>query len=140
MPAWVPFEAAYNRAVAQRTANANGTLHLYTDALTPTAATTQAEYEAAEATFDDYTAITVTAWFTPILGTGNSFLLGMPEQQFQQGGTTPSTPNMIRGAFYKSAGGVILYAQRFAADVPIQVPYAGVPVELVDVFATGFSG
>ena len=140
MPGWIPMEAAVARAEAQQTLNALGTLHLYTDALTPTGSTTKAEFVAAEADFDDYAAITVTAWYDPILAGGAALLLTMPPQQFQQGASDPVVGNIIRGAYYLSAGGDILYATRFTQDVPIEVAHAGVPVEIVDIFATGFSG
>lgn len=140
MAAWIPLEAAYERATDQRTAVAGGTLHLYQDTLTPTGTTTKANYEDNEADFDDYAPITVATWYTPILSANGAFLLTMPQQQFQQGGTTPVTPNQIRGFYYLDSGGELMYAGRFAADIPVDVAYAGVPVELIDVYATGFSG
>lgn len=138
MPAWIPSEAAEARAAAQQTANALGVLHLYTDALDPDGTTTLADFTAAEATFDDYAPITVTAWYNPIAVAPDGFMISMPSQQFQQGATTPVVTNMIRGAYYVSAGGDILYATRFDADIPVDQAYAGVPVQLVDVFLGGF--
>lgn len=140
MPAWIPMEAALARAEAAQTANAGGSLHLYTDALDPDGDTTQADYEAAEADFDDYGAITVAAWYDPILAGGQAYIVTMPPQQFAQGGSDPVVSNIIRGAYYLSAGGDILYATRFSQDIPVEVANAGVPVELVDVYATGFVG
>lgn len=140
MPGWIPMEAALGRAEAQQTLNAGGTLHLYTDALDPDGTTDKAAFVAAEADFDDYAAITVAAWYDPILAGGSAFILTMPPQQFSQGATDPTTPNMIRGCYYLSAAGDLLYATRFTTDVPVEVAHAGVPVELVDIYATGFAG
>lgn len=140
MPAWIPMEAALGRAEAQQTANAGGTLHLYTDALDPDGVTDKAAYVAAEADFDDYAAITVAAWYDPILAGGSAFILTMPPQQFSQGASDPVITNLIRGAYYLNAGGDLLYATRFSQDLPVEVAHAGVPVELVDIYATGFTG
>lgn len=140
MPGWIPLEAALARAEGQQTINALGTLHAYTDALTPDGSTTKSDYVAAECNFDDYAPITVTAWYDPILAAGQAFLLTMPPQQFSQGATDPVVPNTVRGLYYLSAGGELLYATRFSQDVPIEVAHAGFPAEIVDVFTTGFTG
>lgn len=139
MAGWIPVEACLARATAQQTANANSTLHLFKDTLTPTGATTKADLVANEADFDDYAPITVTAWYDPILSPGGGYLITMPPQQFRQGATDPVTPNQIRGFYVLDAGGSLLYAGTFNADIPVEVAYAGVPVQVVDVFTTGFT-
>lgn len=139
MAAWIPMEAALARAEAAQLLAAGGSLHLYTDALTPDGLTTKAQFVANEADFDDYAPITVTAFYDPILAGGSAYIVTMPQQQFSQGATDPTTPNQIRGAYYLAAGGELLYATRFSVDIPVEVAHAGVPVELVDVYPTGFS-
>lgn len=140
MSAWVPMTAALNRAVAQQTLNANGSLRLYTDALTPTGATAKAAYEAAQPTFNGYAPIAVAAWYAPILGGAGSYLLTMPAKQFICTPADPITPENVRGFYYLDNAGNLVYAGRFAADIPIAAANAGVPVQIVDVFSTGFAG
>lgn len=140
MPGWIPMEAALDRAKAAQTLAAGGSLRLYQSTLTPTGATTKAEFEAAIATFDDYANKVIAAWYDPILAGGSAYILTMPPQQFSQGAVDPTVPNIIRGAYYLDSTGKLLYATRFAQDIPVQVANAGVPVEIVDVFTTGFVG
>lgn len=138
MPGWIPMTAARDRADAAQTAAAGGSLKLYQDTLTPDGNTVLADYDANEADYDDYAAIVVAAWFAPILVTGGGYIVTMPPQQFAQGNTDPVVPNTIRGAYYVSAGGDLMYAIRFDTDVPIAAANAGLIAEIVDVYATGF--
>lgn len=138
MAGWVPMEAALARAEAAKALAAGGSLRLYTDALTPDGNSTKADFEAAQATFDDYAPKTIGAFYDPILAGGSAYIVTMPPQQFAQGAVDPIVPNNIRGAYYLSAAGDLLYATRFTTDVPVTVAHTGVPVELVDVYATGF--
>ena len=139
MPGWIPMTAARDRADAAQAAAAGGTLHLYQDTLDPDGNTDEATFDANEADFDDYAAATIAAWFNPILVEGGGYIITMPPTQFAQGNTDPVVPNIIRGAYYKSAGGDLMYAIRFPEDIPISAANAGLIAEIVDVYATGFT-
>jgi hypothetical protein len=124
-------------AAAVRTALAAGHIKLFKSTLTPDPGTPLADFLSNEADFTGYAAIAVANWNTPILGPGSSMQIGMPLVQFETANPT-TVGNLIGGWFYEDAANAVgVVFGTFSSAVPMQVPFAGIPLAPVLVFPTG---
>lgn len=133
-----PLEGCYTSAKAMQTALALSVLHLFTDALpAPTPSTVLAAYTAAEATFTNYAAATLTAWNDPILAPGSGYLIGSPLVQFETGTGPVTVTNNISGCYLVDAAGKLRLVVIFTDIIPMELPNQGIPLNLVWFFPTG---
>ena len=131
-----PLSGCRQSAEEMQTVLASSVLHLFQSSLTPTPSTPLADYTAAEADFTGYAAETMSAWNTPILAPGTGYMIGSPLVQFEVG-ATPTTTNIIGGAYLVDAGGVLRMAIIFTEPIPMQLDGQGIPINLVWLFPTG---
>ena len=89
-------------------------LRLFQNNWTPTVTDTVANYT--EATFSGYAAVDISAlWGAAYTNGAGQGEIDCPEQTFAFGGGAIS--NYVYGAYVLSAGGILVYAERFAAPV-----------------------
>lgn len=131
-----PLAACREQASERRTEYATGEIHLFQSSFVPTPSDPLSSYTAAEADYDTYAPVTVTAWDDPILAPGSGFMISSPYFQFEVGATDPTTPNVIGGLWYEDAGGVIRFAIIFDEPLPMQAAYQAIYGTLVDLFPT----
>ena len=132
-----PLEGALQNATEMRSALANSVLHLFQSTLVPDASTPLADYTAAEATFTNYSAQTFATWNAPILAPGTGYMIGSPLVQFSTGASTPTTTNVIGGAYLVDSGGKLRMTIIFTENVPMQLANQGIPMNLNWLFPTG---
>lgn len=132
-----PLEACQANALERQTALAGCEVRLYKSDLDPSPSTPLTEFDANEADYDTYAAITIAAWNNPILAPGTGYMIGSPLVQFAVGAAVPTTPNLIGGCYIVDTGGVIRSVVKFDAPVPMQLPGQGIPLNFVDLFPTG---
>lgn len=124
-------------AAAVRTALAAGHIKLFKSTLTPDPSTPLADFVAAEADFTGYAAIAVANWNVPILSDISGFQIGMPLVQFITANPT-TVGNEIGGWFYEDAANAVpVIFGIFGTSVPMEVPFAGIPLAPVLTFPTG---
>lgn len=134
MPAFYPNVGQLWLAGITRTALASSVVSLYQNTLTPSVLSTKAELEAAEADYDGYLPITVTAWGAPFLSALGG-AIQMPSVQFQPTGDT--TPNTINGAWIETAGGVLVSIISFPQSVPMVTTADAIPLSEILRFGSG---
>ena len=132
-----PLEGCQASAAAMQTALAAGELHLYKSSLVPDPSTPLSAYTADEADYDTYAAEALTPWFNPILAPGTGYMIQSPEVQFEVGGSDPTTPNVIGGAYLVDAGGKLRVTIIFTEPIPMQLAGQGIPINIVWLFPTG---
>lgn len=120
-----------------QTALANSVLHLFKDALAPDPSTPLADYTTDEADYTGYAAVTYAAWNDPILAPGSGFMIGSPLAQFTTGAGPVTTTNSIAGCYLVDAAGKLRLTVVFTDVIPMQLPYQGIPINLVWLFPTG---
>jgi hypothetical protein len=121
-----PTSGALMLASTIQTYLASSKLRLFQSPITLTPATTHAALVAAEATFNGYSAITVTAWQAAYLASQGGASISSGYQQWNF--TTGSTTNMIYGFWLEDAAGNLVAAGSF--DTPISMGAAGQSVPL----------
>lgn len=131
-----PLEGCRESASEMQTVLANSVLHLFKSDLVPDPSTPLADYTAAEADYTGYAAETMAAWNTPILAPGTGFMIGSPLVQFEVG-STPTTTNIIGGAYLVDAAGDLRMTIIFTAPIPMELDGQGIPINLVWLFPTG---
>lgn len=105
-----PLEACLENATERKTALAAMVVHLYqvgTGPFVPDGSTTLAELTTNTATYDGYATQTVAAWLTPILAPGTGYQIVMPTLQFDYVDGVGHVSNIIGGAYFVDAGGVL---------------------------------
>lgn len=134
---FIPLSGCLASALALQLAFADSVLHLFQALFTPTPSDPLASYTAAEATYDSYAPITMTAWLDPILAPGTGFMITSPEVQFSTGDADPVVPNVIGGCYLVDAAGKLRISVIFTTPIPFQMAYQGLPINLVYLFPTG---
>lgn len=134
---FIPLSGCLASATAMQTALAASMMHLFQSTFVPTPSNVLADYTAAEATYDSYEAIEMTAWLAPILAPGTGFMIQSPEVQFSVGDTDPTTTNVIGGCYLVDAAGALRITVIFTAPFPMEAAYQGIPINLVYLFPTG---
>ena len=132
-----PIPGCQTTAAAVRAALANSVLHLFKSSFAPTPANILADYTAAEADYDTYVAITITAWAAEILAPGTGYMILSGLQQFAVGASDPTVPNEIGGCYLVDAAGKLRLTGIFTAPVPMAMAGQGVPITLTWLFPTG---
>jgi hypothetical protein len=132
-----PVAGCLESATEMQTVLALSVLHLFKDGLNPDPSTPLADYTAAEADYDTYAAITLTAWNNPILAPGTGYMTMSPAVQFAVGPSDPVTPNLIQGCYMLDAAGNLRLVVIFDAPLPMQVAGQGIPIQLSWLFPTG---
>lgn len=136
---WTPLQGCQVDAAARKTALAASVLHLAKSTLVPTGSTTKAEFAAAEADYDDYAALTLTAWNDPILAPGSGYLIQSPMVQFEVGDVDPAVGNVIGSWWIEDSTGKLRTAGTFEAPIPMQVAGQGIPMTVTIFFPTFFA-
>lgn len=121
-----------------QTALAGCSFKLFQASLVPTPSTPVADYDAAEANYDTYAAVTVAAWNDPALAEGSGFAIQSPLAVWNTGATDPVVPNMIGGLYVVDAGGALRGTLIFDTPIPMQLAYQNIPVSITLLFPTGF--
>lgn len=134
---FVPLSGCYQNALQQQTAFAASEVHLFQSSFVPTPSNILADYTAAEADYDTYVALEMTAWFDPILAPGTGYMIQSPEVQFSTGSTDPTTPNVIGGCYLLDTAGNLRFTVIFTAPVPMELAHQGIPLNFVWFFPTG---
>jgi len=129
-------EGCLQDALETQTAYALSVLHLFKSSFVPTPSNVLADYTAAEADYDNYSAETLTAWFDPLLAPGSGYMITSPLVQFETG-VAVTTPNLIGGCYLVDAAGKLRLVVIFTNPVPMQIPGQGIPISLIDLFPTG---
>lgn len=133
-----PLEGCLASASEMQVALVNSVMHLFKDSLpAPTPSTPLTTYMANEATFTNYSAATVAAWHDPILAPGTGFMIGSPLVQFETGAGPVTTGNNVSGLYLVDAGGDLRLTVIFDQVIPMELPYQGIPINLVWLFPTG---
>lgn len=135
---FIPLSGCLANATQMQTALAASILHLFQSTFVPTPSNALADYTAAEADYDDYMALEMTAWLDPILAPGSGFMIQSPEVQFAVGDTDPVVGNVIGGCYLVDAAGKLRITVIFTQPIPMQIAYQGIPINLVYLFPTGF--
>lgn len=125
-------------ASERQTIYAASEIMLFKSALIPTPSTTLAEFEAAEADYASYARMVLTAWFAPGLAPGSGWLIGSPLVQFAWAAAGLNVGNVIGGAVLIDAAGDDRIAVIFTEPVPMQGAGNIIPINLVDLFPTGY--
>lgn len=133
-----PLAGCLKNAQERKTALALSVLHLFKSDLVIDPSTPLSAYTAEEADYDDYAAITLTAWNNPILAPGSGYMIESPYAQFEVGLTDPVVGNLIGGCYVVDVGGVLRMAVAFDSPIPMQLAGQGIPLQLIDLFPTGF--
>ena len=124
-------------AEAVRAALAAGHIKLFKSTLTPDPSTPLADFISNECDFTGYAAIAVADWNLPILSDVSGFEIGMPLVQFMTDNPT-TVGNLVGGWFYEDTGNATAVVfGTFASPVPMEVPFAGIPLAPRLVFPTG---
>lgn len=134
---FVPVSGCQVSADEMKTELASSVLHLFKSSFTPTPSNVLADYTAAEADYDAYAAITITAWQNPILAPGTGYMILSGLQQFNVGGTDPTVGNVIGGCYLVDAAGAIRLAVIFTNPIPMEMAGQGIPITLTMLFPTG---
>jgi hypothetical protein len=134
---FIPLAGCLANATQQQTAFAESILHLFQSSFVPTPSNILADYTAAEADYDSYAALTMTAWNTPILSPGSGFLIQSPEVQFSVGATDPTVGNVIGGCYLVDATGALRLTIIFASPIPMELAHQGIPINIIYLFPTG---
>jgi len=136
---FTPLQGCLQDATERQTALALSILHLAKSTLVPTGSTTKAEFLAAEADYDAYAPLTLTAWNDPILAPGSGYMIVSPLAQFEVGAVDPVVGNVIGSWFIVDAAGKLRTAGTFEAPIPMQVAGQGIPMNIQLLFPTLFS-
>lgn len=136
---WIPLQGTLQDATELQTAYAASTLHLAKSSLVPNGSTTLAEFTAAEADYDEYEALELTAWNDPILSPGAGYMITSPLVQFEVGAVDPVTPNVIGSWFLVDANDKLRMAGTFGEPIPMQVAGQGIPMSLTRQCLVGFT-
>lgn len=134
---FVPLAGCLQDATERQTVLALSVLHLFKSSFTPTPSNVKADYTAAEADYDTYAALTLTAWNNPILAPGSGYMIESPLVQFEVGLTDPVVGNVIGGCWLEDAAGNLRTTIIFTNPIPMQLAGQGIPISIVQVFATG---
>lgn len=132
-----PLSGCLQSAAEMRAALANSVLHLFQESLSPNPSTPLSEYTAAEADYDGYAAVTISAWNAPILAPGSGYMIGSPLVQFVWTLDTDAVGNVIKGCYLVDSGGKLRLTVIFTELVPMELAGQGIPVNLVWFFPTG---
>lgn len=136
---WTPLQGCQKDADERQTVYVNSVMHLFKSSLTPTGSTTKAEFQAAEADYDDYAPITMAAWQEPILSPGSGYMIASPLVQFNVGVVDPVVGNVIGGWFMLDAAGTLRLAGTFENPIAMQLAGQGIPMNVYDLFPTNFA-
>lgn len=117
---------------------ANSVVHLFKASLSPSPSTPLADYTAAEADFDGYTAQTITAFLNPSLAPGSGYQIQGPIQQFEWAHVSADVANSIAGAYLVDSTGVLIDVIIFTAPITMAGPDQAILVSFVELFPTGF--
>lgn len=136
---YYPLQGCLENATERQTAYAASVVKLFKyDILpAPDPSTPLSAYDAAEADYDDYAPITLTAWNNPILAPGSGYMTESPYAQFEVGMTDPVVGNLIGGAYVVDAAGKLRIAVVFDQPVGMNLAGQGIPLQFVDLFPTG---
>lgn len=134
---FIPLSGCLASALAMQTAFAASILHLFQSTFVPDPSNPLSDYTAAEATYDSYMALEMTAWNDPILAPGSGFMIQSPEVVFSVGDTDPDVPNIIGGCYLVDGAGKLRMTVIFTQPFPMQIAYQGIPINLVYLFPTG---
>ena len=137
---WTPLAGCQVAAAERQTAYAASVIRLFKDSLVPTPSTTKAELEAAEADYDAYASETITAWNNPILAPGSGYEILSPLVLFEVGAVDPVVGNDIGGFWLEDASGDVRMVGTFDPSLPMQFAGQGIPLTILDIFPTGFTG
>jgi len=133
--------ACQKQATERQTAYISSVVSLFQSSIGPISpSVTKAILEAAEADYDDYAPITITAWEGPILAPGSGYEIIAPLVLFEVGAVDPATPNSIGGFWLEDAAGVVRLVGIFDPALPMQTAGQGIPLNILDLFPTGFTG
>lgn len=131
-----PLSGCLANATERQVVLVNSVLKLFKSSFTPSPSSPVADYDAAEADYDNYAAITIPAWNDPILAPGSGYMILSPLDQFEVGLTDPAVPNIIGGCYLVDAGGVLRNTVIFTQPIPMQLAGQGIPVTLTLFFPT----
>jgi hypothetical protein len=137
---WFPLTGCLQQATERQTAYVNSEIHLFKAGLTPTPSTTLADLVAVEADYDTYAPETLAAWLGPILAPGSGYEILSPLVVFEVGASDPVLPNNIGGWWLQDAGGRVRIIGTFNPSLPMQLAGQGIPLSVLDIFPTGFTG
>lgn len=135
-----PLAGCEAQAQERKTALVASVVRLFKSALVPTPSTPKADYVSNEADYDAYAAITIAAWLGPILAPGSGFEILSPLVLFSCGAADQVVPNTIGGFWLEDAAGVVRMTGKFDPFLPMQIAYQAIPLNLLDLFPTGFIG
>jgi hypothetical protein len=135
-----PLSGCEAQAVERQTAYAASVVHLFKSSLLPTPSTLKADYTTNEANYDAYTAITIAAWDGSVLPPGSGFEILSPLVLFSVGPTDPVVTNDIGGFWLEDAGGIVRLVGKFDPILPMHLAFQAIPLNLLDLFPTGFTG
>ncbi len=136
---WSPLQGCLQDATERQTAYALSVIHLFKSSLIPTGTTPLADFVAAEADYDTYVALTLTAWNDPILAPGSGYMIGSPLVQFETGVVDPVVGNVIGGWWIEDAAGKLRLAGTFDSPIPMQLAGQGIPINVIVIFPTNFA-
>lgn len=136
---WYPIAATIKQATERQTAYVNSEVHLFKSDLVPVVGTPLADFVTNEADYDAYAAITIAAWTGPILAPGSGSEILSPAVLFEVGATDPVVGNTIGGFWLQDADGDIRMVGIFDPFLPMQLAYQAIPLNILDLFPTGFT-
>lgn len=125
-----PLEGTLVDATAIKTnLSTTAEVHLFKDGWTPTSTSVEADFAAHEATYQGYSAVTVSAWVGPyIYGGGAGYFIAAADDYFAWAAGSGDASNTIGGYWIEDAAGKVREYVIF--DTPILINGAGqvVPV------------
>ena len=100
----------------------NSTIHQFKFGFQPTPSTPLSSYEAQEADYDGYSAITMATWADPVLAPGSGYMTFGPQVTFRWTFDTDAIQNAIGGYWVQTAAGVVTDYVIYDAAKPMQGP------------------
>ena len=133
---FVSSQGANDVALLVQAQVASCTMHLFqADLVAPTPTTPLSDFLSAEANFDGYTALTITAWSDPVLA-GNAWAIYAPTQTFRFTFSV-GVGNTIGGYFIVTAGGDLKDYTIFNPVEAVNAPGQAIIRTPVEVFPWG---
>lgn len=137
---WYPLAATLEQADERKTAYAASEVHLFKSDLVPTPSTLLSEFVTNEADYDTYAPIAIAAFTGPILAPGSGYEILSPAVLFTTGATDPVVTNSIGGFWLEDGAGNIRLVGTFDPALPMQLANQGIPLSIIDLFPTGYTG
>lgn len=129
-----PLAGCLKSATERRTILASSVMKLFQEGFTPVPADPVASYDAEEADFSGYAAITVTNWSLPMFAPGGGYMISTPLLQFMFDSGVGAVANNIAGAWVEDAAGAPRQTVIFTDLIPVGADQQGVQFYMVALF------